>query len=400
MKSYLDLSDPGTRTWYREKARRSWLSIKNLLANQILQLFLQILLCLLVEVFQEQLKRTLQVVLIIPFNFWYSNILPVLSYLVPTSVLGPLAHVLQQKLVPLVVVLSQPFLALTLSLFSLVRFLLWPLAHLFGAFLWPLSKFLFQLTLDCLGLLVRPMLQLVQWQAGLVWDSLVLPLLSALYRVALERSKPIVDFLVDKVGWPLVKKIAPHLQQKELLKKLAYPFVTGFSHIQTYLLPNWFLTNVEIFICHLFGHTYNSTVLTKDKDIALVVVVSFILMLELLVILFGYVVKGCYLFVWWWMHDFPVGRLLAPGFVNAFFARTYATLAATADAATSSSSSSWTYRDIFVWWPNIAHHELGAALCIIVVLTTTMVVCVVTLFRVLYLVARIIRKRWRKRKAD
>jgi uncharacterized membrane protein (DUF2068 family) len=35
-----------------------------------------------------------------------------------------------------------------------------------------------------------------------------------------------------------------------------------------------------------------------------------------------------------------------------------------------------------------------------VVLTTTMVVCVVTLFRVLYLVARIIRKRWRKRKAD
>jgi hypothetical protein len=109
---------------------------------------------------------------------------------------------------------------------------------------------------------------------------------------------------------------------------------------------------VEIFICHLFGHTYNSTVLTKDKDIALVVVVSFILMLELLVILFGYVVKGCYLFVWWWMHDFPVGRLLAPGFVNAFFARTYATLAATADAATSSSSS-WTYRDIFVWWPNI-----------------------------------------------
>jgi hypothetical protein len=47
-----------------------------------------------------------------------------------------------------------------------------------------------------------------------------------------------------------------------------------------------------------------------------------------------------------------------------------------------------------------AHHELGAALCIIVVLTTTMVVCVVTLFRVLYLVARIIRKRWRKRKAD
>ncbi len=87
-------------------------------------------------------------VLIIPFNFWYSNILPVLSYLVPTSVLGPLAHVLQQKLVPLVVVLTQPFLALTLSLFSLVRFLLWPLAHLFGAFLWPLSKSLFQLTLD------------------------------------------------------------------------------------------------------------------------------------------------------------------------------------------------------------------------------------------------------------
>ena len=85
-----------------------------------------------------------------------------------------------------------------------------------------------------LGLLVRPMLQLVQWQAGLVWDSLVLPLLSALYRVALERSRPVVDFLVDKVGWPLVKKIAPHLQQKELLKKLAYPFVTGFSHFQTY----------------------------------------------------------------------------------------------------------------------------------------------------------------------
>jgi hypothetical protein len=52
VKSYLNLSDPSTRTWYREKARRSWLSIKNLLANQILQLFLQILLCLLVEVFQ------------------------------------------------------------------------------------------------------------------------------------------------------------------------------------------------------------------------------------------------------------------------------------------------------------------------------------------------------------
>jgi hypothetical protein len=100
------------------------------------------------DTMQEQLKRTLQVVLIIPFNFWYSNILPVLSYLVPTSVLGPLLHVLQQKLVPLLIVLTQPFLALTFALFSLVRFLLWPLAHLFGGFLWPLSKFLFQLTLD------------------------------------------------------------------------------------------------------------------------------------------------------------------------------------------------------------------------------------------------------------
>jgi hypothetical protein len=119
------------------------------------------------------------------------------------------------------------------------------------------------------------------------------------------------------------------------------------------------LTNVEIFICQLFGHTYNSTVLTKDKDIALVVVVSFILMLELLVIAFGYIVKGCYLFVWWWMHDFVLGRRLAPDFVNAFFARTYASLAATAPinalatASAVATSASWTYQDIFVWWPNI-----------------------------------------------
>jgi hypothetical protein len=85
-------------------------------------------------------------------------------------------------------------------------------------------------------MLVRPLMQLLQWQAWLVWDSLVLPLLSALYRVVLDRSKPIVDFLVQKIGWPLMKKLAPHLQQKELLKKLAYPFVTGFSHIQTYAI--------------------------------------------------------------------------------------------------------------------------------------------------------------------
>jgi hypothetical protein len=39
-------------------------------------------------------------------------------------------------------------------------------------------------------------------------------------------------------------------------------------------------------------------------------------------------------------------------------------------------------------------------LCIIVVLTTTMVVCIATLLRVLYLVGHIIRKKWRKRKAD
>jgi len=148
VKSYFDLGDPNTRSWYQKKARNVWLSIKNLLANQILQLFLQILLCLLVEVFQEQLKRTLQVVLIIPFNFWYFNILPALSYLVPTSVMGPLLQVLRQKLLPIIIVLFQPFVSLVLSLLSLVGMLLWPVAHIFGSFLWPLSKFLFQLTLS------------------------------------------------------------------------------------------------------------------------------------------------------------------------------------------------------------------------------------------------------------
>lgn len=47
-----------------------------------------------------------------------------------------------------------------------------------------------------------------------------------------------------------------------------------------------------------------------------------------------------------------------------------------------------------------AHHELGAALFIIIVLTTTLGVCVVTLVRAVYLIGHILRKKWRKRKAD
>lgn len=97
---------------------------------------------------QEQLKRTLQVVLIIPFNFWYSNILPVLSYLMPTWLFNPLLNVLNKKIVPILSILCQPFLTLIFSFISLLRLLLWPLAHLFGSHLWPLSKFLFQLTID------------------------------------------------------------------------------------------------------------------------------------------------------------------------------------------------------------------------------------------------------------
>jgi len=191
--------------------------------------------------------------------------------------------------------------------------------------------------------------------------------------------------------------------------------------MHSYLLPTWFLTNVEIFIYHLFGHTYNSTVLTKDKDIALVVVVSFIALLELFVVLFGYVAKIFYLIVWWWINSFFMGRLLAPNCVDAFFESMYPALF-NSSAISGSASSTWSLHDIFVWWPNLgtpflfscalpatcphlalahstpAHHELGAALCIILVLTTTAVVCFISLMRALYLVAHYTHQKCCKRK--
>lgn len=220
-------------------------------------------------------------------------------------------------------------------------------------------------------MILWPIIQVIGMPWQWLWENVMLPIISASYKTLLDRSKPIFDFFVQKVVWPLMTKLAPHLQQKELLKKLAYPFVTGFSHIQTYvvpstahprlplaylasplvdryLLPNWFLTNVEIFICHLFGHTYNSTVLTKDKDIALVVVVSFILLLELLVIALGYIVKGFYVVVWWWMNDFVIGRLIAPAFVDEFFSGIYHSL-----IDSSAFGHSWTVNDVFALWPNL-----------------------------------------------
>ncbi len=50
--NFLLVLDPERKNWLRLKLKSLWMNIKNLLANQILQLFLQILLCLLVEIFQ------------------------------------------------------------------------------------------------------------------------------------------------------------------------------------------------------------------------------------------------------------------------------------------------------------------------------------------------------------
>lgn len=78
------------------------------------------------------------------------------------------------------------------------------------------------------------------------------------------------------------------------------------------------------------------------------VVVSFIVLLELLVIAFGYTAKAFYLFVWWWMNDFILGRLMAPTWIDDFLASTYWSL-----AHSSSFKHGWSFADIFVWWPNL-----------------------------------------------
>ncbi len=224
-----------------------------------------------------------------------------------------------------------------------------------------------------------------------------------LYRHSAGLLRPVVDFTFQKIFIPLLKRLAPQLQQKELLKKLAYPFVSGFAHIQNYLLPNWFLTKVERFIRNMFGHREDSTILTKDKDTALVVVVSFFFALELLVIAFGYLVKLFYLFVFWWEENVSVGRILLPHFASLFLENVYLSLqedCSDGDCGGSSGSiSGFRSSEIFVWWPDILHHELGAAMCIVIVLTSTSVLFVYALCLICIRMSKVLRKLWRKKKS-
>jgi len=176
------------------------------------------------------------------------------------------------------------------------------------------------------------------------------------------------------------------------------------------------LLRYEAFISHLVGKDSRQ----KDLDVALVLVFSFLVLIEVTVIIFGYIFKVILMYcihispsihnsqpstnsgAIWWRSHIPFGAAWLPQYIE----------------------ESIPPDEIVVWWPNLGHHEsgrgimvtitpytrtnindssLGAMVVMTLILVTTAVIVMLAALWILYYLLHFLFKkclRLRKRKRN
>lgn len=281
--------------------QRTWRTAKRVAKWQILRYIVQILLCLLLELFVDHLKRVLQIfVLLRPLEALYIIINPIIVLLEPLRLL--LWPMVQPLVTPVITVLS-PFLSVLfnfLSIFTpLLSFVFQTLIFLATrtrAVFSPLFSILYKLLLDPLHKLLT-MFASVLWMILSPILSIIFKLLEPFWEVLKQIGLKIFGLLYGHMKTLMQKAfqaLQPMMNISGFLSRVFNVLIAGLRAILHWLLPDTFLDQIQNISSRIFQVDNDNDNKSKHKnteEAALVVIFMFIIVVYGSIFVSGYIFK-------------------------------------------------------------------------------------------------------------
>ncbi|KAL6069098.1 hypothetical protein QOT17_007823 [Balamuthia mandrillaris] len=374
---------PSSLKQIRKHTQNLWKLTKGTMTTQIMILFFQFCLCLLVEIFQDDLKRALQWALFLaPFRFIFSFVYNTISNFIHFIVYFLGCYNLAEYLHALLHDSVLPLLSSTFTrMLQASVFLLRPLFIVLKGLIFPLIRFL----AGQLAFLLRPIYLLIapRLQAAL----------QVLFGYLYLLSKPIWNAL-----WNVLQA---QLEPKNILRKLAFPFVIVFSKVQSYLLPTNLLYAVERRVASFLGLEPDEDRMSREetnKNTALALIISFSFLCEAFILLFGYIWKLLFIALHFYLLYFPFDPFLQTSPTSS---TTSSLLANTTTIMTKEewwhpvAALLWNYaqdEDLFTWKVDLDHHHFGI---LGLVFAIGLVMALAFLYAVVWLCFILLQSVWR-----
>lgn len=323
---------------------------RNFLAHKVVQIALQILLCVLVEVFAEQIHNALELLMrFLSFHHYlYNAVSMIFEFLLRIPLISIILSSMRRQLLDVGRFVLAPSMAM---LGNALRPLGTLLSHLAGLSWWmvrdalsPIGSLLYRIAFSFWSLALSPLVESLAVVAKPMWTiahTLISRGLSWVFGLA--RRIPLMDLL-------------RRFSLSSWVKRSSQAFISGLASISKWLFPRPMLEWLKEKLVPVFGVEHLTL-----QNISAVVLVASLLAIEVSVVVCGYASKALVCTLAWATMGKQHAAVVAHHEQHAAAWMDWRSIThAALDVLDLFNGERTTVRECSTWTPDLVHHQLGA----------------------------------------